>query len=50
MINEINLADLKVGDEVPVDTVIRELYLPVWPAEGPCEFIRLVNVPISALA
>jgi hypothetical protein len=46
---EINLADLKVGDEVPADAVIREMYVPVWPAEGPCEFIRLVNVPVVAL-
>jgi hypothetical protein len=48
MVTEINLADLKVGDEVPADAVIREMYLPVWTAEGQCEFLRLVNVPVAA--
>jgi hypothetical protein len=46
---EVNLADLKVGDEVPVDAVIRDIYLPVWPVEGPCEFIRLTDIPIAVL-
>ncbi len=46
---EVNLADLKVGDEVPVDAVIRDIYLPVWPVEGPCEFIRLTDIPVAVL-
>jgi len=49
MATEINLADLKVGDEVPVDAVVRELWLPVYDVDGPPRWLRLTNVPIEAL-
>lgn len=46
---EVRLQDLKVGDEVPAGTIIRDVYLPVWGPDGGCSYIYFKSVPIEAL-
>lgn len=49
MRTEVNLADLKAGDEVPADAIVRDVYLPVFGDSG-VEWIHLTNVPVAAFA
>jgi hypothetical protein len=42
----IELSDLKVGDEIPIDAVIREVWVPLYYSDGRCERLRLENVPV----
>jgi hypothetical protein len=46
----IELKDLEDGAVVPLDAVLREVFLPVYAdLDGPPRWIRLTNVPIVAL-
>lgn len=45
----IKFAELKVGDEIPVDAVLDEVWLPLYGVEGENQWIRITNVPVEAL-
>jgi hypothetical protein len=44
----IELANLKVGDEVPLAAVFREMWIPVFPVDGPPRMLKLTDVPAAA--
>jgi hypothetical protein len=41
-------SDLKVGDELPLNAVIDEMWLPVF-GDGPPRWLCLKDVPVAAL-